>query len=85
MAGDAFGDIVLRGESDGAILRLEDVATINDTFAEQDMVQELNGRRSLLVSVQKFEPFSLATRRPRASRWMFGTIKPVFSNSAWVC
>ena len=55
MAGDAFGDIVLRGESDGAILRLEDVATINDTFAEQDMVQELNGRRSLLVSVQKSE------------------------------
>ena len=55
MFGDEFSDIVLRAESDGSILRLADVATIRDGFVDEDVIQQFNGQRSLLVKVEKSE------------------------------
>ena len=53
--GEQFENIVLRGRDDGAILRLGDVATVRDGFADVDLVNEYNGRRSVFVRVQKSE------------------------------
>jgi multidrug efflux pump subunit AcrB len=55
MYGSEFGDIVLRAEPDGSILRLRDVATIRDGFVDEPVIQEFNGRQSLLVKVEKSE------------------------------
>ena len=55
MFGTEFGDIVLRAEPDGSILRLRDVATIRDGFVDEKVIQEFNGQQSLLVKVEKSE------------------------------
>ena len=53
MRGEEFENIVLRARSDGAILRLGDIATVRDGFAAVDLINKYNGRRSVLVRVQK--------------------------------
>ena len=53
--GEEFENIVLRARPDGAILRLRDVATVRDGFADVDLVNEYNGRRSVFVRVRKSE------------------------------
>lgn len=53
--GDEFADIVLKAFPDGTILRLGDVATIRDGFADVELVHQYNGRDSLFVRVQKSE------------------------------
>ncbi len=55
MEGDEFKNIVLRALPDGSILRLGDVATIRDGFADIDLINEFNGRQSVFVRVQKSE------------------------------
>ena len=53
--GEEFEDIVLDARAHGAILRLGDVATVRDGFADVDLVNEYNGRQSVFVRVQKSE------------------------------
>lgn len=53
--GSAFADIVVRANSDGTLLRLDDVATIKDGFADVDVINLFNGQPSLFVKVQKSE------------------------------
>ena len=55
LRGEEFKNIVLRARPDGAILRVGDVATVRDGFAAVDLINEYNGRRSVLVRVQKSE------------------------------
>ncbi len=54
-SGDAFENIVLRADSDGGVLRVSDVATVRDGFVDVDLVNQFNGRESILVKVQKSE------------------------------
>mgnify|MGYP000873053214 CR=1 FL=1 len=49
--GGDFGDIVLRTNADGTRLRLSDVATIRDEFAETDNYALFAGKPSLSMSV----------------------------------
>ena len=53
--GEEFEDIVLRASADGTILRLGDVATVRDGFADVDLINRYNGRQSIFVRVQKSE------------------------------
>ena len=53
--GEEFEDIVVRAAPDGAVLRLRDVATIRDGFADVDLIHEYNGRQSVFVRVRKSE------------------------------
>lgn len=53
--GDSFEDIVLRAGPDGSVLRVSDVATVRDGFIDVDLVNQFNGRESILVKVQKSE------------------------------
>ncbi|MFT6906404.1 MAG: multidrug efflux pump subunit AcrB [Oleiphilaceae bacterium] len=54
-SGEAFENIVLRAGSDGSVLKVSDVATVRDGFTEVDLVNQFNGRESVLVKVQKSE------------------------------
>ncbi|MFT7403827.1 efflux RND transporter permease subunit [Zhongshania sp.] len=53
--GEAFEDIVLRAGSDGSVLRVSDVATVRDGFTDTDLINQFNGRDSVLLKVQKSE------------------------------
>jgi multidrug efflux pump subunit AcrB len=53
--GEDFADIPVRGEADGSVLRLRDVATIRDGFADVDLINQFEGRQSVFVRVQKSE------------------------------
>ena len=53
--GEEFENIVLRARADGTILRLGDVATVRDGFADVDLINRYNGRQSVFVRVQKSE------------------------------
>ena len=53
--GEEFEDIVIRSAPDGAVLRLRDLATIRDGFADVDLIHEYNGRQSVFVQVRKSE------------------------------
>lgn len=54
-SGEAFENIVLRADSDGGVLRVSDVATVRDGFVDIDLINQFNGRESVLVKVQKSE------------------------------
>ena len=54
--GEEFADIVLRALPDGSVLRLGDVAAVSDGFADVELVNEVEGRPSVFVRVQKSEP-----------------------------
>ena len=54
-SGEAFENIVLRADSDGGVLRVSDVANVRDGFVDIDLVNQFNGRESILVKVQKSE------------------------------
>jgi multidrug efflux pump subunit AcrB len=54
-SGDAFENIVLRAEPDGSVLRVSDVATVRDGFVDVDLINQFNGRESVLVKIQKSE------------------------------
>ncbi|MFT5579372.1 MAG: multidrug efflux pump subunit AcrB [Paraglaciecola psychrophila] len=54
-SGEAFENIVLRADSQGSVLRVSDVATVRDGFTDVDLINQFNGRESVLVKVQKSE------------------------------
>ena len=47
--GEDFRDIVIRGTPGGGVLTLADVATIRDTFEENDQATYLNGERAVEI------------------------------------
>jgi multidrug efflux pump subunit AcrB len=47
--GDAFQDIIVRGTQDGATLRLGDIATIQDSYEENDQASYFEGKRAVQV------------------------------------
>lgn len=49
--GDEFEKIVLLTSPDGTLLRIGDIATVRDSFAEQEFYAFFNGKRSLGISV----------------------------------
>lgn len=54
-SGEAFENIVLRADPDGSVLRVSDVATVRDGFVDVDLINQFNGRQSVLVKIQKSE------------------------------
>lgn len=50
---DQFSDIVIKSFADGSLLRLADVATINDGFEESPVRTRFNGKRSAFIDVYR--------------------------------
>ncbi|NOY90450.1 MAG: efflux RND transporter permease subunit, partial [Deltaproteobacteria bacterium] len=49
--GSEFGDIVLRAEPDGSLLRVRDLGQVLDGFAETDQEAYFNGERAALINI----------------------------------
>ena len=48
---EQFEQIIIRNRADGSLLRLGDVATINDGFEEQAILNRFNGQRAMEIEV----------------------------------
>ncbi len=51
--GTDFSDIILLTNSDGGKIRLGDIATIRDGFAEQDIITKFNGKLAAIILVKE--------------------------------
>jgi multidrug efflux pump subunit AcrB len=51
--GEEFEDIIIKSLPNGSLLRLRDIARINDGFTEDNLIHEFNGKKSLFVKIQK--------------------------------
>ncbi|QGZ94086.1 efflux RND transporter permease subunit [Terricaulis silvestris] len=54
-----FENIIVRQTSDGGIVRLRDVATVNDGFQDVNLYSRMNGEPSALVTVQTADRFNI--------------------------
>lgn len=53
--GSKFRDIVIRSNSDGSLLRLGDIATINDGFEDVELINTYNGQSAIFLDVTRSE------------------------------
>lgn len=53
--GRDFENIVIRGLSDGSLLRLKDIATIYDGFRDENMITIYNGNPGILIEISRSE------------------------------
>ena len=51
--GEEFKDIIIKSLPNGSLLKLKDIAKINDGFTEDELIHEFNGKKSLFVKIQK--------------------------------
>ena len=54
-----FETIIVRQTADGGVVRLADVATINDGFQDTNLYSRMNGEPSALVTVQTADRFNI--------------------------
>ncbi len=52
-SGQEFEDIIVKSLPNGSLLKLRDIAQINDGFTEDELIHEFNGKKSLFIKVQK--------------------------------
>ncbi|MBV1933239.1 MAG: efflux RND transporter permease subunit, partial [Parvibaculaceae bacterium] len=51
--GREFGDIVIRSQVNGGLLRLRDIATIKDGFEDQDLISLFEGKPAAFINVNR--------------------------------
>jgi len=51
--GRQFGDIVIRSQVNGGVLRLRDIATIKDGFKDQDLISLFEGKPAAFINVNR--------------------------------
>jgi multidrug efflux pump subunit AcrB len=56
-----FENIIVRQTPDGGVVRLGDVATVNDGFQDTNLYSRMNGEPSALVTVQTADRFNIWT------------------------
>ena len=49
--GEAFGNIPVITSPNGAVVRVRDIATVNDGFVDDPLVTEFNGKRAVLLRI----------------------------------
>ena len=55
---DEFASIVIKNKADGTIIRLSDIATINDDFEETPVRTRFNGKQAAFIDVYRIGPQS---------------------------
>nr|VFK26272.1 MAG: Multidrug efflux pump subunit AcrB [Candidatus Kentron sp. MB] len=84
--GEDFGRIVVRGESDGSLLTLADIAGIEDGFAEEPRYARFNGRPAVLLAVYRTGGGSAMTLAREAREYveaMRGRLPPGIVMDYW--
>ncbi|MFT4975114.1 MAG: multidrug efflux pump subunit AcrB [Myxococcota bacterium] len=86
LTGAEFEDIVLRSTSTGARLRLGDIATITDGFAETDQAAYFNGRPAVQVTAYRVgaeTPNSVATAVKAYAEVLRAELPPTVAIDVW--
>ena len=55
---DEFANIVIKNQADGTIIRLSDIATVNDDFEETPVRTRFNGKQAAFIDVYRIGPQS---------------------------
>ena len=76
---EEFGNIVLRAESNGSIVRLKDISRIELGAQSYDIVSRLNGKTAALVALYQL-PGTNAVESARAAKNMMAKLKERFPN-----
>jgi multidrug efflux pump subunit AcrB len=53
--GHNFADIIIRSNPDGSLLRLGDIATVNDGFEDVELINTYNGKSAIFLDVARSE------------------------------
>lgn len=51
--GDAFANIVILNKDDGTLIRVKDIATVKDSFSDDDLKTSFNGNRAAFIDVKR--------------------------------
>lgn len=52
-SGRDFSGIIIKTNTDGTLLRVSDIATVNDGFAEQPILNKFNGKKCITIEVYR--------------------------------
>jgi len=65
-----FGNIIVRQLSDGAVIRLSDLAKVIDGFEENEILATLNGEPAALIQVMSSEVMDVVTMSNSVHKWL---------------
>lgn len=65
-----FENIIVRQQADGAAVRIKDVATVIDGFADVRFKREVNGERAILLSINAPEKFDIVKLSDAVKKWI---------------
>ena len=65
-----FGDIIVRQTTDGATIRVRDVATVVDGFEDNEILATLNGEQAVLLQVMTTEIMDIVTASESVTKWI---------------
>lgn len=68
--GDDFSSIIIRQSDDGGIIRVGDVAVVNDGFEDNPILATLNGEPSILLQVMTTETMDIVTASQSIRKWI---------------
>ena len=65
-----FSEIVIRQNSDGGIIRVRDVARVNDGFEDEEILATMNGEPSVLLQVLSTDNMQVVKTSDAVRAWM---------------
>ncbi len=65
-----FGEIIVRQTEDGAIIRLRDIASIDDGFEEEEILATLNGEPAILVNIMSTQEMNVVRTSEEVTKWV---------------
>ncbi len=65
-----FANIIIRQTPDGGVLRIGDVATVNDGFEDEEILATLNGEPSVLIQMMTTETMDVVTASNSVRAWL---------------
>lgn len=68
--GEDFSSIIIRQSDDGGIIRVGDVAVVNDGFEDNPILATLNGEPSILLQVMTTENMDIVTASQSINKWI---------------
>ena len=83
MTGEDFLDVVLIANIDGTIVRLRDVATVTDGFADMEVSGEVDGVPAVFLNIRAADGHDM-TRLAAETRELIGSYQPPAGTSVFV-
>ncbi len=74
--GEAFGDIIIRADADGSVLRLSDIANIRDGLARGDLINTYNGKPAIFIDVSRAEGEDILAVKAALDAFLAGYAPP---------